>query len=187
MRDEFAKKVRRKATALQEIRDIVEQKLANMLAQNATRMDFQVKYETIIADYNNEKGRATIEETFRLLVELVHSLDEEEARAAREGLSDEELALFDLLKRDDLGKAERERVKQASREMLAAIKSRLAELDRFWEKEQTKGEVETFILDEVFLKLPSPPFTEHEKQRVANDVYAHIWQQAMAGRLKAAA
>lgn len=187
LRDEFAKKVRRKATALQDIRDIVEQKLANMLAQNATRMDFQVKYEGIIADYNSEKDRATIEETFRLLVELVQSLDEEQARAAREGLSDDELALFDLLKRDDLGKAERERVKQASREMLAAIKSRLAELDRFWEKEQTKGEVETFILDEVFLKLPSPPFTEHEKQLVANDVYAHIWQQAMAGRLQIAA
>ena len=121
------------------------------------------------------------------MLELVQSLDEEQERAAREGLSDDELALFDLLKRDDLGKSERERVKQASREMLAAIKSRLAELDRFWEKEQTKGEVETFILDEVFLKLPSPPFTEQEKQLVANDVYAHIWQQAMAGRLRAAA
>jgi len=187
LRDEFAKKVRRKASVLQDIRDIVEQKLANMLAQNPMRMDFQVKYDTIIADYNSEKDRATIEETFRLLVELVQSLDEEQERATREGLSDDELALFDLLKRDDLGKSERERVKQASREMLAAIKSRLAELDRFWEKEQTKGEVETFILDEVFLKLPSPPFTEQEKQLVANDVYAHIWQQAMAGRLRAAA
>jgi type I restriction enzyme, R subunit len=110
------------------------------------RMDYELKYEAIIADYNSEKDRATIEETFRRLVELVQNLDEEQARAVQENLSDDELALFDLLKRDDLSKADRERIKQASREMLASIKARLAELDRFWEKEQTKGEVEAFIL-----------------------------------------
>ena len=181
LRDEFAKKVRRKATALQDIRDIVEQKLADMLARNPMRMDYQVKYEGIIADYNSEKDRTTIEETFRRLVELVQSLDEEQARAARENLSDDELAMFDLLKRDDLTKADRERVKQASRDMLNSIKARLAELDRFWEKEQTKGEVETLILDEIFEKLPSPPFTPEDKKLVADNVYAHVWQQAMSG------
>lgn len=39
LRDEFAKKVRRKATVLQDIRQVVEQKLAAMLARNPTRMD----------------------------------------------------------------------------------------------------------------------------------------------------
>ena len=34
LRDEFAKKVQHKATVLQDIRDIVEQKLAEMLARN---------------------------------------------------------------------------------------------------------------------------------------------------------
>lgn len=181
LRDEFAKKVRRKATALQDIRDIVEQKLADMLARNPMRMDYQIKYEGIIADYNSEKDRTTIEETFRRLVELVRSLDEEQERAAREGLSDDELAMFDLLKREDLTKADRERVKQASREMLASIKECLAELDRFWEKEQTKSEVETLILNEIFVKLPSPPFTPEQKTQVADNVYAHVWQQAMNG------
>jgi type I restriction enzyme, R subunit len=74
LRDEFAKKVRRKATALQDIRDLVEQKLAEMLARNPMRMDYQIKYEEIVADYNREKDRTTIEETFRRLVELVNSL-----------------------------------------------------------------------------------------------------------------
>ena len=183
LRDEFAKKVRRKATALQDIRELVEKKLADMLARNPARMDFQIKYDAIISAYNNEKDRTTVEEIFRQLIELVKSLDEEQARAAREGLSDDELAMFDLLKRDDLNKADRERVKQASREMLISLKARLAELDRFWEKEQTKGEVEAFILDEVFMKLPSPPFTPEEKKAVAETVYAHVWQQALSGHL----
>ena len=179
LRDEFAKKVRHKATALQDIREIVEQKLAEMLARNPSRMDYQQKCEAIVADYNREKDRVTIEETFRRLTELVVELDAEQRRAVEEGLSEEELALFDLLKKEDLGKAARERVKQASRELLASIKVRLKELDRFWEKEQTKADVKIFILDEVYTNLPTPPFTPEEKEAVASEVYAHVWQQAV--------
>lgn len=187
LRDEFAKKVRRKATALQDIREIVEEKLAAMLARNPMRMDYQVKYEEIVAEYNREKDRTTIEETFRRLIELANSLDEEQLRATREGLGEDELALFDLLQKDGLDKTARERVKQASRDLLAAVKTRLVELDRFWEKEQTKADVEVFILDEVYASLPTPPFTPEEKKLVAGNVYAHVWQQAVSGAFARAA
>ena len=187
LREEFAKKVRHKATALQDIRDIVEQKLAEMLALNPLRMDYQQRYEEIVAAYNREKDRVTIEETFRRLTELMDDLDAEQRRAVEEGLSEDELALFDLLKKDSLGKADRERVKQASRDLLAAIKERLSDLDRFWEKEQTKAEVQVFILDEVFTSLPTPPFTEVEMKAVASNVYDHVWQQAVSGNFAMAA
>ena len=114
-------------------------------------------------------------------------LDAEQKRAVEEGLSEDELALFDLLKKDNLGKAERERVKQSSRDLSAAVKARLAELDRFWEKEQTKADLKVFILDKVFANLPTPPFTTEEKAAVAGDVYAHIWQQAVSGAFARAA
>jgi type I restriction enzyme, R subunit len=181
LRDEFAKKVRRKATTVQDIRDLLEKKMAELLASNPRRMDYQLKYEEIIAAYNAEKDRATVEETFRRLLELVRSLDEEESRAAREGLSEDELALFDVVRRDSLDKATREKVKQSSRDMLAHIKGRLAELDRFWEKEQTKGEIEALIMDDVFL-LPSPPFTSEDKEELAKAIYSFVWQQAVSGR-----
>ena len=187
LRDEFAKKVRHKATALQDIREIVEQKLAEMLARNPLRMDYQQKYEEIVANYNREKDRVTVEETFRRLTELMGELDAEQKRAVREGLDEEELALFDLLKKDDLAKAERERVKQASRNLLASIKMRLSELDRFWEKEQTKADVEVFILDQLYASLPTPPFSAEEKKAVAAEVYAHVWQQAVSGGFATAA
>ena len=187
LRDEFAKKVRHKATALQDIREIVEEKLAQMLARNPSRMDYQQKYEEIVADYNREKDRVTIEETFRRLTELIEELDAEQRRAVEEGLSEDELALFDLLKKEDLGRAARERVKQASRDLLASINARLKDLDRFWEKEQTKAEVKVFILDEVYASLPTPPFTPEEKQAVAAEVYTHVWQQAVSGEFAMAA
>ena len=166
---------------------MVEQKLADMLAHNPLRMDYQQKYEDIVGDYNREKSRTTIEETFRRLIELVESLDEEQKRAARENLSEDELALFDLLEKDGLDKTSRERVKQASRELLSSVKQLLADLDRFWEKEQTKADVEVFILDNVFRSLPTPPFTAEEKRLVATNVYAHVWKQAMSGQFAKAA
>ena len=184
LREEFAKRVQRKATLLQDIRDLVEEKLAAMLDQNPLRMDYQLKYEQIVTDYNHAKDRTTIEETFRQLMELANSLDEEQKRATREGLSEEELALFDILLKDGIGKSDRERVKQASRELLAAVRARLAELDRFWEKEQTKADVETLILDHVYENFPDPPFSEVEKKLIAANVYAHVWQQAMSDGLR---
>jgi type I restriction enzyme R subunit len=80
-----------------------------------------------------------------------------------------------------LTKADRERVKLASRELLKAVQERLALLDRFWEKEQTKGEIETLILDHVYSKLPTPPFTEEDKLLAAANLYSHVWQQAVNG------
>ena len=187
LRNEFARRLRHKATALQDIREIVEQKLEEMLARNPLRMDYQQKYEEIVADYNREKDRVTIEETFRRLTELVVELDAEQRRAVEEGLSEDELALFDLLKKENLGRAERERIKQASRDLLASVRAHLKELNRFWEKEQTKAEVQVFILDEVYANLPTPTFTPEEKEAVAAAVYTHVWQQAVRGEFAMAA
>ena len=179
LREEFAKKVQHKAATLQDIRDILEQKLAEMLARNPMRMDYQLKYEEIVAAYNREKDRVTIEDTFKALIELIEALDVEQLRAVEEGLDEDELAIFDLLKKDGLNRPEREKVKQASRELLEAINHRLAELDRFWEKEQTKAEMEVFILDAVYEKLPPTAFTSEEKQAVATEVYNYVWEQAL--------
>jgi len=180
LRDEFARKVKRKATTLQDIRQIVEDKLALMLQRNPQRMDYYKKYSDIIADYNREKDRVTIEDTFAKLVELANSLDAEQRRATEEGLSEDELALFDLLKKDNLNKPDRERVKLASRSLLESVRKLIAPLERWTDKEQTQAEVEVSILDHVFQTLPTPPFTTDEKQIAAKRVYQHLWQQSAA-------
>lgn len=181
LRDEFANKVKRKATAIQDIREIVERKLADMLRHNPRRMDYYKRYQEIIADYNSEKDRVTIEETFAKLTDLIDGLDAEQRRAAEEGLSEDELALFDLLRKDNLGKAEREAVKQASRALLASLRRLLAPLERWTDKEQTQAEVEIFILDQLYTDLPSPSFTEEDRHAAAAIVYRHVWQQSVNG------
>ena len=181
LRDEFISKVKRKHAALQDIRDVVEKKLAQMLARNPMRMDYYRKYQEIVADYNREKDRVTVEETFALLVELAKSLDAEQRRAAEEGLSESELALFDLLFRENVTKADRERLKQASKALLASLRELLRPMRDWIQNTATQAEVKVFILDTLWQALPRPPFTEEETEAAAGRVYDYVWQRSMSG------
>jgi len=187
LRDEFASKVKRKHAALQDIREVVEKKLAQMLARNPMRMDYYKRYQEIVADYNREKDRVTVEATFAQLVELASSLDVEQRRAADEGLSDAELALFDLLFRDSIGKADRERLKQASKGLLASLRDLLRPMHDWTQNTTTQAEVKVFILDSLWRALPRPPFTDEETEAVAGRVYDFVWQQSASGHDLAAA
>ncbi len=186
LRDEFAKKVKRKASALQDVGQIVEDRLAQMLAQNPLRMDYYRSYSEIIADYNREKDRVSIEETFARLVDLASSLSAEQRRAAEEGLSEEELALFDLVTRVDLSKVDRERVKRESRNLLVRLRDVIERVDRWTEKEQTQAEVKSLILDHVFTTLPDPPFSDLDKQGAADRLFQHFWHLSASGGFAAA-
>lgn len=181
LRDEFAKKVRRKKTALKDIRDVIEAKLRVMLAMNPERMDFYKRYQEIIADYNHEKDRVTIEETFARLLALSQSMDDEQRRHVKEGLSEEELVLFDLLQKPDLSKKDREMVKRSSQSLLQSIEGHLQNFENWTAKEQTRADVETFVMDHVLMNLPQPPYTEEEAQELAGRLYNFVFQQALGG------
>jgi type I restriction enzyme R subunit len=178
LRDEFATKVRRKHAALQDIREVVEKKLAQMLGHNPLRMDYYKKYQEIIADYNREKDRATVEATFAQLVALAASLDAEQRRAAEEGLNDDELALFDLLFRENISKADRERLKQASKGLLSSLQELLQPMQDWTQKETTQAEVKVFILDSLYQSLPQPPFTTEEIEKASENIYNFVWQKS---------
>jgi hypothetical protein len=55
--------VQKKHTSLQDIREVVEAKPAQMLASNSLRMDYHKKYQEMAAGYSPEKDRATVEAT----------------------------------------------------------------------------------------------------------------------------
>lgn len=182
LRKEFASKVLRKATTLRAIQEIIEHKLDIMLKQNPQRMDYYKKYSEIVADYNREKDRVTLEEAFARLVEFANGLDNEQRRAVREGLSEEELALFDLLGRENLTKAQRERLKDASRTLLDELQRCIASLDNWTQKDQTQSQVKVLILNRVYESLPTPPYTDAEKESVALRAFLHIFRKSQSGQ-----
>ncbi len=182
LRNEFAIKTRRKCAVLADIRQVIEKRLAAMLAKNPQRMDFYAKYQAIVAAYNREKDRATVEQTFADLLDLAAKLDVEQKRAIQEGLSEDELALFDLLQKDKLNKTARERVKQASRQLLNSLTTILASMQQWTAKERTQADVKTLILDQLYEALPIPPFTEQETDDAAARIYDYVWQRCTAGQ-----
>jgi len=136
-----------KNTTVQSLKEIIEKKLLKMLMQNPTRTDFQKHYEEIVNDYNNEKDRVTIEATFEALLKLVDELSEEEQRAVKEGLSEESLALFDLLLKPDLSKKEIDRIKKVAEGLYKTIKEELGRIQNFSAKQSTRDEIKVRIKD----------------------------------------
>ena len=181
LRDEFEKRVHRKCTAVRDIAALIEARLQAMLKLHPTAMDYYKRYQEIVADYNREKDRATVEETFATLVKLARELDAEQRRAVEEGLSEDELALFDLLQSEKITKANREKLKQASRELLNKLQDVLRSMEHWTLNAHTQAEVETLILDHLYVALPRPPFTDDDTKQLAGRVYEYVWQRSAAG------
>ncbi len=181
LHDEFARKVKRKQAAIQEIRDLIEKKLAQMLAVNPLRMDYYRKYQEIVAEYNREKDRVTVEATFAKLVELAGSLDAEQRRAAEEGLSEDEYALFQLLFRESISASDREKLKQASRSLLSSLRKLLEPVHDWTKNAATQADVRIAILDHLFQALPRPPFTDADAEVLAGGVYDYVWERSRTG------
>ena len=140
LKQEFERSPKRRTT-VQNLRQAVEQWLQRLLQQNPLRTDFQRHYEEIVAEYNHEKDQVTIEQTFEALLRLVQDLDEEDSRAVREGLDEESLAIFDLLKKDDLPAADITRSKTVAADLLVTLKAEKLRVDQWREKEATRDAV----------------------------------------------
>ena len=92
------------------------------LRANPSRVDLYEKYQRIIRDYNREKDAAEIARIFEQLMALDKELDVEERRFVREGFdNDEQLAIFDLLQKENLKPAELDRIRKAARDLLPKL------------------------------------------------------------------
>ncbi len=177
LRREFAAS-RSKRTAVRAIRDAVEAKLAALLARNPLRTDFQRRYEQMVAAYNGEKDRQTIEQTFEALLAFIGELSAEEERAAREGLDEETLAIYDLLKKPSLTRADTEKVKSVARELLDGLKAGLLAVAHWREKQSTRDGVRKQIHDFLFSETTGLPaaYSETEIGAKSEAVYRHVFE-----------
>jgi len=86
------------------------------MAENSTRMDFAERLQAIIDRYN--AGGASTENYFKELVKYAENLKEEDERHIKEGLTKDELELYDIIKKEKLTKAEEIKVKNAAKHLL---------------------------------------------------------------------
>ena len=154
LRREFAKS-REKNLIMKDLQDVLQERLAQMMAANPSRINFYEKYQQIIHDYNSEQDRVSIEKTFEDLMKLSNQLSEEERRYVREGFeNDEQLSMFDVLMKDDLTKEDIKKLKKVAVELLNKIKQQLETMDHPFDKQETKASLIITIRDLLWAELP---------------------------------
>lgn len=170
---------RRKNTTVQNLKQAIERRLQRLLQQNPLRTDFQQHYEQIVAEYNREKDRVTIERTFEALLKLVQELDEEENRAVREGLDEESLAIFDLLKKQDLNADDIKRIKRVATALLEAVKDRINGIEHWTDREASRDAVHVAIKDFLWSDetgLPVRSYEPDEVEALTGEVFRHVYR-----------
>ncbi|MBR5570695.1 MAG: type I restriction endonuclease subunit R [Oscillospiraceae bacterium] len=174
LRREFAKAAHKKLI-IKDLSDLVEERIKQMLLRNPGRMDYYDRYQTIIKEYNEEKNRAEIERIFDELTKLAQDLTQEEKRYVREGFSsDEELSMFDLLFKADLTKQEIAKIKEVAVDLLTKVKTKIAELDHWADKPETKAIVDNLIRDTLWAELPES-YDEISITAYRKEIYEYIY------------
>jgi type I restriction enzyme R subunit len=144
--------------AAERLREEAEDKVKKMAEANPTRVDLVEKLEQLVGDYN--AGAIDPEKFFEKLKDFVDALGEEQQRAARDGLSEEELAIFDLLTTPEpkLTKTQEAEVKRVARRLLEKLHSLVDAVD--WVRgQETRGAVFSEIRVRLN-ELPEEPYPQ---------------------------
>ncbi len=146
-----------KVTA-ERLREGAEDKARKLAEDNPTRQHLVERLEKLVAEYN--AGSVDAEQFFEKLKDFIRDMDVEERRAAREELSQEELAIFDLLVKPEpkLTKAEEQEVKRVARSLLEKLHELTGAID--WVRgQETRGAVWTAIRQRLN-ELPENPYPQ---------------------------
>jgi len=158
----------------EKLRSETENRLNHLLELNKNRTDLAEKFQHLINEYN--AGSKNIEEFFNELIAFAKELDEEEQRAVREEISEEELVIFDLISRPgpELNQGEVKQVKKTARDLLLSLKQQKLVLD--WKKsQQNRAVVQRTIRDVLHDELPDS-FDPDWQQKKLNTLYEHFYE-----------
>lgn len=171
----------RKRTEAEKLQALISKKLGDMLRANKSRVNFLEKFQSMIEEYN--AGSKNIDQFFAELMAFAESLTDEEKRSIAEGLTEEELALFDILTKPEpkLSPKEEDQVKKVAKTLLETLKQEKLVLD--WrEKQQARAAVRKTI-SRTFAKELPPAYTEGMRDAKRDRAYAHIYESYFgAGR-----
>lgn len=174
-------KTKHKNTVVQSLKDLIEAKLKKMVNRNPMLVDYYQRYQEIIEEYNLGKDKVAIEETFRQLMEFMNSLSEEEAERHKEGLTEEQKAIFDILQKPALTPTDKKKVKELAVELLEVLKNDTLKIDRVWEKIATSSAVYAELNQFLFNRLPYPTYVGTDIDDKTDMVFNHLKNQYYGG------
>lgn len=173
LRREFAKN-KRKNLIMRDLDEMLQERLARMMATNSHRINFYEHYQNIIKEYNSEQDRANIEKVFEELLALSAQMDEEEKRYVREGFeNDEQLAVYDLLFKENLSKEDIKKVKAVSKELLTIIKDKVEQMSQPFENTTARAEIQRTISAILWQELPES-YPDDSLNLYRNKIYEYV-------------
>ena len=174
-------KTQKKNTVVYDLQRAVEMQLEQMLKENPLRIAFYERYQEIIKEYNQGKSLEDTINAFNNLNNFIKDLTFEEARAFREELDQESLAIFDLLKSGkELSTKELKEVKKVSVDLLLKLKEEKLRVERWRESRQLTAQVKTIIYD-TLQWLPQESYSDEEVGTKTINVYQHIYSNYPGG------
>lgn len=144
-----------KAIEIDDMKLFIQKALRSMINKNCERIKFSDRFQNIIDRYNS--GGSENEDYYEQLVKLVEDLKNEDKRASLEGLTEEELEMYDLLiKGRELTKDEEQRVKLASKNLFTKLTSEKNDLFivDWYKDEQASVNVKSAISKSLDSDLP---------------------------------
>ena len=180
LREEFPEK-QYKNIQFADLRELMAKKLKQMVRQNKMRGHFLERFQRVIDDYNS--GSLSIEEAYEELINQAEDLNEEQDRAAREGMSENQLEVYDLLSKDrKLTKEEEKKVKLAAQDLLQVLfdaKNKI--LIQEWHKEKKTQEVVRHKIQEILNQHLPNSYDRTVFTEKTNVVFQHLYEQAEQG------
>ncbi|MDQ8039555.1 MAG: hypothetical protein REH83_04025, partial [Rickettsiella sp.] len=168
------KKTTKKNTFVFDLKTVMGKNIEKMVQKNPLRLKFYDNYKKIIDEYNQGKELLSVQKAFDALQALMQNLSKVEAKVIAEGLDEETLVIFDLLKKPKLTKTEEAEVKKIAINILSTLKQEKLKVERWREKIQVKSQIKTLILDRLQW-LPKAAFSNDEVKKYSEDVYQHIY------------
>ena len=162
----------RKRSAARKLAGDLSKRIDDAARRNPVRLDLVERLRALIDEYN--AGSLNVDEMLRRLQALSRQLSDEEQRTVREGLTEPELAVFDLLTRPDpvLTDAERAEVKKIARKLMTHIEEKLV-LD--WRKKAQTREAARVLVKDILDELPDaydPETFDRKCEIVFNHIFA---------------
>ena len=106
---------------------------------------------------------------------LAESMTSEEQRYVREGFSsDEELSLYDMLFSENLTLKDINAIKNVAVDLLKKVKKKIAELDHWTDKQETKATIDNLIRDTLWAGLPEC-YNEIQVSAYRQKIYEYIF------------
>ncbi len=156
--DELRKEIKvaqYKAIEIDDLKDYIEKALQQMLNKNCTRSKFSQRYKNIIDRYN--AGGSENEDYYEQLIKLIEELQQENERANTEGLTEEELEIYDLLVAGKkLSQKEEQKVKLSAKNLFKKLSESRKELlvVDWYKDDQTRATVRSAVAVSLNEDLP---------------------------------